>query len=120
MKVIAVTTGLFMFQLSAFESVERLPHVVTYTDFLENKVFKREVKLLKSNLPEEATDKEFQEFLKDSPTQELAIESFMSKYSEVEPPKDEVWVNPETVVEPEPAPVPEPVPEPAPTSKAKK
>lgn len=62
------------------------PSVVTWTQFLEARTGKGQIKILASGLPDEASDAEFQKFLAEADgKEELAVESFKSTFEEEKP-----------------------------------
>lgn len=85
MKVIAKPTGPFMLVLDRGEVLfSHRPSVVTMTDYLEMRVVKGEIKVLtaKDDLPDTASDSEFNQFWEDSNRDDdLAVKSFASKFA---------------------------------------
>jgi hypothetical protein len=58
----------------------RRPCVVTNTQFIQTKIAEGKIKLLLPNLPKEANDSEFKQFLDDSGETKLAIAAYASKF----------------------------------------
>ncbi|MCG7628998.1 hypothetical protein MHM88_14395 [Epibacterium sp. MM17-32] len=59
------------------------PSVVTWTQFLEARTGKGQIKILASDLPTEASDTEFQKFLAEADGKEdLAVEAYLSTFAE--------------------------------------
>lgn len=82
-KVICETTG--EFQLVDYGNEGRIvpafrPAVATLTSFLSQRAAAGQIRVL-ANVSEEATDEEFQAYLKDSEDVTLAIASFSEAYS---------------------------------------
>lgn len=61
---------------------EDRPTLVLWTQFCQSRTGAGQIKVLQAGLPLEATDEEFQEFLKESEDKDLAIASFTSKFLE--------------------------------------
>ena len=82
MKIIAQLKNPVALLLEKGEQLSHFtPHLVTYTEALNIKALKGEFKIFAFNLKDEATEKEFQEFLKESSGDVLlASESFSSKF----------------------------------------
>jgi len=83
-KCIVETTGSFMLLNSTGEEINaNRPSVVVHTDFVDEQQTSRpkQLNILASGLPLDATDAEFEKFLKDSNDDEaLAIESFCAAH----------------------------------------
>jgi hypothetical protein len=111
LKVIAQTTSSILLMDPINQDVVSYdkPTVVTWSHFFEARAGKGQIKTLASNLPDEASNEEFQEYLKEADGKiELAVESFVSQFEEKEavkptPPKKEKKNN-------KPAPAPDPAP----------
>lgn len=82
MKLIVKPKGNFMLILDRGEVVETFrPSVVTEHDFLNSHIALGRIEVLKRDLPDEAMDKDFLKWFKDSDgKEELAIQSFMSSF----------------------------------------
>lgn len=92
MKIIAKTTGPFelLNTNKEFLTAEK-PHVVTETQFIVQRAAKGQVKILANELPAEASDEEFQDYLKDAENEDLAVASYVSKFAEgTLPPREEL------------------------------
>lgn len=71
------------------EFITNAPRVVVWSHFLEARTGKGQLKILASDLPELATDEDFQAFLADSDQKEdLAVASFVSQFEEDEDEKE--------------------------------
>lgn len=82
MKVIARTREAIMLidPTTGAEVANDRPYVVAFTPFFEARTGKGEIEVLETGLPDEATDAEFQVYLKDSDGNvDLAIAAFLSK-----------------------------------------
>ena len=84
MKIIAKTTGPFALLDSLTRDLleEHTPSLVTMTNFIESRIAKGEIKVLASNLPNDADPEEFKTFLQDSGNVTLAVASFVSKFED--------------------------------------
>lgn len=82
MKVIAKTTSAInLIEPMTRELLEEIPRVVHWSQFLESRTGKGQIKVLASDLPDEATDKEFQGFLDESDGDvDLAVEAYKSTF----------------------------------------
>jgi hypothetical protein len=118
LKVIAQTTSsiLLMDPINRDTISYDKPTVVTWGHFFEARAGKGQIKTLASNLPDEASNEEFQEYLKEAEGKiDLAVASFISQFEEEEeaekptPPKKEKKNN-------KPAPIQGPAPAPAPAT----
>lgn len=92
MKVIAEPTeNGFMLMLGGGEFLHsHRPSVVTYDDFLNTKVVRGQVKVLEKDLPDEASDAEFEKTLNaSSGDKELAVSSFVSTFKPKEETEEE-------------------------------
>jgi len=89
MKVIAKTTGPFMLMDTQTNDllVDYEPRVVTWTQFKEARSGKGQIKSLASNLPNEANDADFQEYLAEAGDEDLAVASYVSALSPEPEPK---------------------------------
>jgi len=107
MKVIAKTTGAFeLYDPNNREVMQVQPRVVEWTQFYESRTGAGQIKVLASNLPEEATDAAFQKFLEEAESEPLAVAAYLSLF------EDDTEEG-----EPEPEPTPEPETEPEPEKK---
>lgn len=99
------------------QEIEQKPSLIVHTQFVAVRVGLGEVKILVADVPEEATNAEFQKFIVEAEGDyELAIESFMSQYKPELVPFNAQKLEPEVA----PAPVVEPAPEPETEVAAKK
>lgn len=96
MKIIAKPTGAFMLILAYGETLmPHRPSVLTCDDFVQSKIAAGMVKVIESDLPEEATDLEYEKFWEESNKDEaLSVQSFVSKFKpaaepEAQPVKEE-------------------------------
>lgn len=87
MKVIAKTTTNIMLVDPVTKAIleQSPPRVVPWSVFFEARTGRGQIKILANDLPNEASDEEFQEFLKDSKDETLAVASFVSVFEEPEP-----------------------------------
>lgn len=85
MKNIVKVTGAFMLiDPQTKDYIEERPHVVTWTQFLEARTGKGQIKILAANLPDEASDIEFQRYLDEAEDVDLAVASYVSSFEETE------------------------------------
>ena len=86
MKLLVETTGPFQIYYPVPEQFARAdrPCVVTQSSAMSVGIASGKLKLL-GTVNDEATDEEFLAFLKDSKGKDLAVASFLSKFSDEEP-----------------------------------
>ena len=81
MKTIAkTTTPIMLIDPQTRDVLQERPSVVTWTQFLEARTGKGQIKVLAADLPAEATDADFQKYLDEAENEELAVASFVSQY----------------------------------------
>lgn len=87
MKRIVETTGSFMLVDPTYGGIiwDDRPCVVKWSSFFEARTGAGEIRVLHTDLPEEATDEEFLEYLNDAGKADLAVASFVSKFTESKP-----------------------------------
>lgn len=86
MKAIAITTSPIMLidpQTRQILTHDK-PSLITWTQFLEARTGKGEIKILASNVPDEADANEFDDYLKEAENVDLAVAAFMSSFEEKE------------------------------------
>lgn len=87
MKVIAETIG----NIELMDSVHRdvlpwdRPAIITWSNFWESRTGKGQIKVIQPNLPDAASDEEFQDYLREAENVDLAVASFVSKFEEPKP-----------------------------------
>lgn len=60
--------------------VHDTPAVVTWTQFFESRTGRGQITVLKGGLPDEASDAEFQKYLADSESEELAVAAYAASF----------------------------------------
>lgn len=83
MKIVVETRGDFMLVdvTTRAEIGIRRPTLVPFSSFIDSRIARRELKNHMTGFPDQATDKEFQEFLSESEGDvELACASYMAKF----------------------------------------
>lgn len=122
--IVQATQPIVLMDPNNGQIVEQKPSLITHTQFIAVRIGLGEIKILVADVPDEATNEEFQKFIVDSEgNHDLAIDSFMSQYKPELVPfnaqKLEPEVAPVPVVEPVAEPAPEPIAAPAPAAAAK-
>lgn len=83
MKAIVKTKGAFeLFDSSTREHIQETPKVVTWTNFFESRAGAGQILVLHSDLPDTAKDAEFQTFLVEAESEDLAVAAFVSTFEE--------------------------------------
>lgn len=82
MKAIVETTSNIMLVDAGTKDFlpEDRPAVMTMTQFLQTRIGKGDVRVLAADLPNEANDADFVEYLKDAEKTDLAIASYVSSF----------------------------------------
>jgi hypothetical protein len=90
-KSIIKTKGAFeLYDPTTREHVQQRPRVVTWTQFFEARTGAGQIVVMESGLPDAANDTDFQGYLKESTTEELAAASYASSFNEAAPTEREL------------------------------
>lgn len=95
MKAIAYTTSNFeLYDPTTREVIQEVPRVIEWTRFYESRTGAGQIKILASDLPDEADDAVFQEFLKEAESEDgdtvaLAVAAYLSSFEEEEEEEEE-------------------------------